>query len=1187
MTPEDMNVSPGKRFVLRMRELSENDPQVKQLIPSKAVQDIIGQPDISLDRIIQAILEGYAQRPALGERDYAIERDEATGRNLRKLLPSFSTITYAELHDRIKGLANAWRHSQKAPVVPGNFVCIFGSTSADYLTVDMSCFYAHVVSVPLQTTLATADLTRIIADTNPAALVAGPNDLVTVAKLAVEHGAIPTLIVMEYDERDDSERAQYEAAKAELNKGGVTTQMVLLKELIKYGQSFAWEYIPPSPEGAERTVLLVHSSGSTGTPKGAIYPERAAKAIWRNKGKLPTISVSYAPLNHLMGRSSVSTTLATGGTVYFTAKPDLSRLFEDIRLIRPTYIHFIPRIFELVYQHYQNEVLRRTKAGEGDKETVSEKVKSEMRFTFFGDRLRGGAIGSAPTSPVVKEFIRDCFDVLLQDFYSTTEAGGAGLIVDGHILRPPVTDYRLRDVPELGYYTTDKPYPRGEFTVKSENAIKGYFNLPESTAELFDEDGYQLTGDIVEERAPDKLLIIDRRNDVQKLSHGEYVPVGPLAIVFESGSEVIKQMYLYGNSLRAYLLAVIVPNKEVVTNLLGDKYNEKELRALIRREMQAVSQKAKLRTFEVPRDFIIDWEPFSIENGLLSSVQKRLRPNLKRKYGERLEALYEKLEEKQKQHIESLKDKNSAKTVLEKIVIMIAANLGLQEEDIDLQRSYTQLGGDSLGAVAMSTMIEEIFDVLIPADAILSPIGNPKAWAEAITAALNPEGSRSPSFADIHGKGAKKISKEDLTLENFLGQNVLMNAATESAGFVKTVLLTGANGFLSRFLTLEYLEKLAVRDGKLICLVWARDNDDAQKQLDAVFAGADPAMESLYRELAAKHLEVLAGDISKPLCGMTQEVFDQLAERVDRIVHAAALVNHALAYEHFFGSNVVGTAEMIRLAISRRKKPIDFFSTVAVRQFLKFEKGQMFDTEDSQILNSIALGPGYAAGYGASKWAGEHLLRDAHRRFGLPINIFRPDMMLAHQKYRGQINRTDMYARLLFSLIVTGIAPESFYLPAKDGKSGKAHYDGVPVDAVAAIVAGVLDQTAGEVRVFNVRNYHDNDGVSLDSFVDWIKSAGYSIERVSDYKDWVTRFVQKLENLPDDQRQQSYLNIMDSVRHPRPPYMPVQDSSKFQELVHGLPIGDVPHLSEKYVHKCLDDLRYLGIIGDPADKKTS
>lgn len=1182
MTGKNVNPSPVKRFFLRMQELAEQDPQIKQIRPSKSVQDAIFQPDLSYDRLIQTLFEGYAERPALGERDYTIEQDEATGQNLRQLLPSFSTITYAELHTRIKGIANAWRFSQHNKVAPGDFVCILGHTGIDFVTVDLACVYAHAVSVPLQTTLVGTDLTRILADTNPAALVAGPSDLVIAARLAIEHGAIPTIITMDYDPRDDKERSQFEAAKAELGTAGVVTQIVNIKSLIECGQSFTWELLPLSTEGEERMVMLLHSSGSTGTPKGAIFPERAAKTLWRaSRKQYPMVAVGYAPLNHLLGRTSVSVVLSSGGTIYFTAKTDMSTLFEDIRLVRPTYISFMPRIFELVYQHYQNEVHRRTKAGEDDTETVRERVKAQMRSTFLGDRLRGGSIGSAPTSPVVKEFMRDCFDIWLPDIYTSTEAGGTGLIMDGRVLRPPVTDYRLRDVPELGYYITDKPYPRGEFCFKSVNSLKGYYKMPEASAQLFDRDGYQCSGDIVEERAPDSVVIIDRRNDVQKLSQGEYVAVGPLGTVFEGGSSVIKQIYLYANSLRAYLLAVVVPDKEVVTNLLGDKPGETELKALIRRELQTVGRNANLRSFEVPRDFIIEWEPFSIENGLLSSILKRRRPNLKRKYSEQLEALYEELEQKQQQDIEALKDPNLSMTVLEKIITMLAANLGLQKADINIQRSYTELGGDSLGAVALSMMMEEIFDVLIPADAILSPTGSPQAWAETITAARHPENIRKASFAGIHGKGAKEIFSKDLILDRFVDQNSLMNVATESAQAVKTVLLTGANGFLGRFLCLEWLKKLANTNGKLICLIRARSNDAARQRLDAVFAGIDSELEAQYHHLAIKHLEVLAADVSEPLLGLKQEVFDQLAANVDRIVHPAALVNHALAYEHLFGPNVAGTAEIIRLAISQRKKPIDFISSVTVRPLLNCREGEG-DAEDSPLKDNVALSAGYAAGYGASKWAAEHLLHDAHRKYGLPVNIFRGDMMLAHQNFKGQINAADMFTRLIYSLIATGIAPESFYRSRKDGHCGKAHYDGTPVDVIAAAVIGVGDDYSNALTMFNIQNYHKDDGVSLDTVVDWIISAGYPILHIHDHRDWFARFEQKLAALPEDQRQHSSINVLGAVRRPYAPQENMPDCDHFKTLVRGLSIGpEVPHLSEAFIHKCLDDMRRLALIGKP------
>ena len=137
------------------------------------------------------------------------------------------------------------------------------------------------------------------------------------------------------------------------------------------------------------------------------------------------------------------------------------------------------------------------------------------------------------------------------------------VLFDGKVQRPPVIDYKLVDVPELGYFSTDRPHPRGELLVKSENMFPGYYKRPEITADVFDADGYYRTGDIVAEVGPDRLVYLDRRNNVLKLSQGEFVTVAKLEAVF-GDSPLVRQIYIYGNSARAYLLAVVVPTEEAL-----------------------------------------------------------------------------------------------------------------------------------------------------------------------------------------------------------------------------------------------------------------------------------------------------------------------------------------------------------------------------------------------------------------------------------------------------------------------------------------------------------------------------------------------------------------------------------------------------------------------------------------------
>src|SRR5574337_615409 len=524
-------------------------------------------------QVIDTALAGYAPRQALGERAYKVAVDPTTGGREREFLPRFDTITYLELQNRIKGLANSWRDHEQHRVDPGDFVCILGFTGTDYTVVDLACAYAQAVSVPLQSTLAGADLDGIFTDTAPTAVAATVDDLVLAAKLAGSHKTVRTVIALEYDERIDSDRKKFETAQTELAQKRSKAKLITLADLIAFGDYQAFEPLPPHPEGRERMAMLLHSSGSTGKPKGTIMPERMCLPGWDPGFLAPVVKVSFAPMNHLVGRNQVFNTLARGGTAYFTTKPDLSLLFEDIRLARPTELLTFPRALEMIHRHYLGEVVRRRAASGGDVKEIGAQVKAEMRSTFLGDRIAHMMVGSAPTTPDLRDFITDCFKVRLIDGYGSTENGGQVTVKD-RIARPPVTAYKLRDVPELGYYTTDKPYPRGGLCIKTTLATPGYFKRPDATAGWFDDEGYLLTGDIMEEQGPDHVVYVDRRNDVLKLSQGEYVAIGALGTSFENGSRVIQQMYAYGNSARSYVLAVIVPNMNVVRNRLGQNPSE-------------------------------------------------------------------------------------------------------------------------------------------------------------------------------------------------------------------------------------------------------------------------------------------------------------------------------------------------------------------------------------------------------------------------------------------------------------------------------------------------------------------------------------------------------------------------------------------------------------------------------------
>ena len=215
-------------------------------------------------------------------------------------------------------------------------------------------------------------------------------------------------------------------------------------------------------------------------------------------------------------------------------------------------------------------------------------------------------------------------------------------------------------------------------------------------------------------------------------------------------------------------------------------------------------------------------------------------------------------------------------------------------------------------------------------------------------------------------------------------------------------------------------------------------------------------------------------------------------------------MNHVLPYSQLFGPNVVGTAELIRIALTTRIKPFVYVSTIGVGDGI--EPGRFVEETDVRQMSATrTVGDNYANGYGNSKWAGEVLLREAHDLAGLPVSVFRCDMIMADTTYAGQLNVPDMFTRMMLSLVATGIAPNSFYELDAGGSRQRAHFDGLPVEFIADAISTLGADVVEGFETYHVMNPYD-DGISMDTFVDWLVEAGYPIARVPGYAAWLERF---------------------------------------------------------------------------------
>jgi fatty acid CoA ligase FadD9 len=261
-------------------------------------------------------------------------------------------------------------------------------------------------------------------------------------------------------------------------------------------------------------------------------------------------------------------------------------------------------------------------------------------------------------------------------------------------------------------------------------------------------------------------------------------------------------------------------------------------------------------------------------------------------------------------------------------------------------------------------------------------------------------------------------------------------------------------------------------------------------------------------------------------------------------------------------------------------KPINYLSTVSVA--MTVEPGRFEEDGDIRAVSPTrSIDDSYANGYGNSKWAGEVLLREAHDLCGLPVSVFRSGMILADRRYDGQLNVSDMFTRLIYSLVVTGLAPESFYQRTHSEERPRSHYDGLPVDFVAEAITTLGAGTRRGFRSYDVMNPHD-DGISLDVFVDWLIESGHSINRVDDYGDWLNRFGTALRSLPDARRQHSVLPLLTAYSRPEHPLLgSLAPAEAFRKAVQQNKIGaenDIPQLSRQLIEKYVSGLRGQGLL---------
>ncbi|RRN46000.1 amino acid adenylation domain-containing protein [Lautropia dentalis] len=319
-----------------------------------------------------------------------------------------------------------------------------------------------------------------------------------------------------------------------------------------------------------------------------------------------------------------------------------------------------------------------------------------------------------------------------------------------------------------------------------------------------------------------------------------------------------------------------------------------------------------------------------------------------------------------------------------------------------------------------------------------------------------------------------------------LPDEIVAEAAPVPVESVKQILLTGATGFLGAFLLRELLRRT---DAHIICLVRASNPERGllrlQKNLEQYRITGD---------IDFDRIEILVGDLSRPLLGLDGDVHQSMCERLDAIYHSGAYVNHLMPYEQMRMANIEGTRELIAMAARHHAKHFHFVSTTSVLS--------PADAEGDDRLTEHCLahhGEHLQSGYVQTKWAAERLAEEARNR-GIPVTIHRAGR-IAGDSVHGACQLDDSFWGIFRMIPVLGYAPHGAF-----GEILTA------VDRVAAAIVALSRAPGLENHTWHPIATGFSDGAALLAA---LRRNGYAITEVSG-DEWRERALQFFEAHPED-----------------------------------------------------------------------
>jgi len=389
-----------------------------------------------------------------------------------------STLTYCQVDALANRFANALialgigpgdRIALQLPNVPRFVICFYGALKAGAAVVPINPLYTA------------GDLSTILKNADPKAIVTLPRLAPHVDEVLAQDGRTTVIVTEPYD---DCGKASWRP----------------LSTLLEHAASH------PSKVTVDPAQLAVlqYTGGTTGVPKGAMLTHRNLVAnctqmrYWLNdlrEGDERFLAV--VPFFHAYGLTvALNTPIAAGGSVICLpmAEFDARLVAEVIAQYRPTVFPGAPAVYDAI-----------------------NRVKDVRRYNLSSIKVCVSGSESLPRE-VQAEFERLTGATVVEGYGLTEASPGThtnpvhGLRKVGSIGLPlPDTDAIIVDQ-ETGAHEVPSGEP-GELVIRGPQVMQGYWHAPEETAAVL-RDGWLHTGDVARVDEDGFFYIVDRMKDL-------------------------------------------------------------------------------------------------------------------------------------------------------------------------------------------------------------------------------------------------------------------------------------------------------------------------------------------------------------------------------------------------------------------------------------------------------------------------------------------------------------------------------------------------------------------------------------------------------------------------------------------------------------------------------------------------